>query len=251
MPASPQFSPFRPEDFRLYEPQNRSDETLNPKRLVVRQRLQAIGEAAKAALAEEGLGFERRESLHHPFSVNHFRVVAQWTSLFRDAKARKEFARAVGPDLGKDVDPGHANAALFASIDDEGITVGLRVGVEAWYDAQNLTNRCGKSDPERRALVELLRSAPGFLLRIHDWEKRYPTESISRDGVEEVLKYFQPGKHQLRCYRAIPKADPASTSAEFLGTLVEGMRKLAPLYRFIAWSPGNNWLLKGSGGFAS
>jgi hypothetical protein len=241
------FEAFRPGDFRLYESPNRSEESLNEKRLAVRRKLQAIGEAVQAALREGGLSLERRESLHHPFSVNHFRVVAQWTALFRDAKARKEFSRTVGPDLGKDVDPGHANAAFVVAIDEAGIEAGLRIGVEAWYDAQNLKNRCA-SDAARRELAELLRLAPGLVLRIHDWAKLYPTETASRDSVEELFRYFEPGKHRLACMRAIPKENPHATDAGLRETCVATLGSLAPLYAFAAWSPANNWLLKAGGG---
>ncbi len=247
MPAPISFTPFRPEDFRLYEPRNRSDDSLNARRLQVRHKLQAIGDAAKAALAKDGLALERRESLHHPFSVNHMRVVAQWTALFRDAKARRAFARAVGPDLGKDVDPGHANAAFFVSIDELGLQLGLRLGAEAWYDAQNLVQRCGSDDAGQRALAELLRAAPGFHLRLHDWATLHATDAIGRDQLLEVFRYFEIGKHQLRCYRTIGKDDPRACDAAFVDEAVAALRSLAPLYRFVAWSPDNDRLLRRDG----
>lgn len=247
MPAATPFVPFRPEDFRLFEPQNRSEESLNERRLAVRRKLQALGEAAQRALAADGLKLDRRESLHHPFSMNHFRVVAQWTALFRDAKGRKEFARVVGAELGKDVDPGHANASLAVAIDDEGLELGLRVGSEAWYDGQNVANRCS-TDAARRELADLLRAAPGFALRIHDWETRYKTDAIGRDEIEEVFKYYQPGKHRLTCARAIAKGEAAACSAGLAEAAVEALKALAPLYRWVAWSPENNWLMKAGGG---
>jgi hypothetical protein len=244
------FSPFRPEEFRLYEPQNRGDESLNEKRLAVRRKLQAIGEATRVALLADGLSLERRESLHHPFSVNHHRVVAQWTSLIRDAKARRAFARAVGPDLGKDVDPGHANVALMVAIDDLGLELGLRIGAEAWYDAQNLVNRC-RDGAGRAALLERLRAAPGFELRIHDWETRFPTDRAGPGAIDDLLRWFQPGKHRLSCTRAVSKSDPLATDAAFLGVAVDGLKALAPLYRFAAWGPENDALLRqGGAGFA-
>lgn len=248
MPATP-FAALRPEEFRLYEARHRGDETLNDKRLAVRRKLQAVGEALQAALAEEGLALERRESLHHPFGVNHHRVVAQWTSLFRDAKARRAFARAVGPDLGKDVDPGHANLSFFVSVDESGVQMGLQLGVEAWYDAQNLVNRCLRDDGARRELAERLRAAPGFALRIHDWETRYPTDRIGRDELDALFKYYRVGEHRLACARAIPKEDPRATSPELAAEACAALRSLAAAYRFIAWSPENDHLMRAGGGF--
>lgn len=242
---------FRAEEFRLYEPQNRGDESLNAKRLAVRQKLQTIGEAAKKELAKLGLGLERRESLHHPFSLNHNRVVAQWTSLFRDAKARKEFSRMVGPDLGKDVDPGNANLAFFVAINEDGIDFGLRLGELAWYDAQNFVNRCAKDDAARAAWTELLHRAPGFALRIHDWETRYATATLNRDQALEIFKYFQIGKHRLGIVQTIPKDDPRAASADFCGIACAGLAALAPAYQSMAWHPNNNFLMKGGAGFVS
>ena len=251
MPAAIPFVPFRAEEFRLYEPQNRGDESLNERRLAVRRKLQAIGEAAQRALAEAGLKLERRESLHHPFSMNHFRVVAQWTALFRDAAGRKAFSRFVGAELAKDVDPGHANASLACAVDDLGVEMGFRVGVEAWFDGQNLANRC-RTDAARRELADLVRAAPGFAMRIHDWETRYPTEKATREQIEEIFKYYQPGKHRLACTRAIARTDPAACAPSLVEIAAASLRALAPLYRFAAWSPENNHLLKaGGGGFVT
>ncbi|MBL8995028.1 MAG: hypothetical protein JNM63_16895, partial [Spirochaetia bacterium] len=246
---TPAFESFRPEDFRLYEPRNRGDDSLNARRLEVRHKLQAIGEAARAALAKEGLGLERRESLHHPFSVNHMRVVAQWTALFRDAKARRAFAAMVGPDLGKDVDPGNANICFFVSIDDNGLQIGLRVGEGAWYDAQNFIHQLG-TEAGRRNCIEAARRAAGFHFRIHDWAQLYPTDSFSRDSIDTILKYYKIGEHRLTCVRVLAKEDPQGCDPLFLQNAVSGLASLAGLYKFMAWSPENNHLLKPGGGFA-
>jgi hypothetical protein len=249
MPAIPEFQPFRPEDFRLYEPQNRSDDALNARRLEVRHKLQFIGDTLKKRLAAESLRLERRESLHHPFSVNHMRVVAQWTALFRDARARKEFARFVGPDLGKDVDPGNANLAFFVTIDEGGLAFGLRWSAEAWYDAQNFVNKYSKSDERRRELADLLKQAPSFHARIHDWATLYPCSRASRENLEEIIKYFRVGEHRLSVAQHVAKDDPAACSADFCGRAVGELAQLAPVYKALAWSPANNFLLSSGGGF--
>lgn len=249
MAAAPAFQPFRPEEFRLYESRNRSDDTLNGKRLVVRQKLQAIGEATKNALAKHGVGCERRESLHHPFSVNHMRVVAQWTSIFRDAKARKEFTKYVGPDLAKDVDPGNANFAFFVSIDESGLQFGLRLGAEAWFDAQNFVNKYSRNDLLRRELAEILKKTPGFHLRMHDWEKLYPTEKASREDLEEIFKYYRVGEHRWTCARSIPKDDPRAGAPDLCETTAASLASLSDIYKSIAWNPGNNYLTNAAGGF--
>ncbi|MBI3817433.1 MAG: hypothetical protein HY286_01985 [Planctomycetes bacterium] len=249
MPATPAFEPFRIEDFRLYETRNRGDESLNGRRLEVRHKLQAIGEAAKVKLAADGIVLERRESLHHPFSINHMRVVAQWTSLFRDAKARKTFARMVGPELGKDVDPGNANVAFFVSIDEGCIQIGIRLGENAWYDARNWIQPCEKSDPQRTAFVEIVRRSPGFYLRIHDWEKTWSTEKFTRDDFAEIIKYYKIGEHRFTFTRRINKSDPASGDPALLANAVESLHSLAPIYRCIAWTPDNDRLFQSGGGF--
>lgn len=249
MPEPVRFEAFRPEEFRLYESRNRGDESLNEKRLAVRHKLQAIGERARGELAALDLRLERRESLHHPFSINHNRVVAQWTSIFRDAKQRKEFAKMVGPELGKDVDPGNANVAFFVSIDEQSLQIGLRLGESAWYDAQNLTNRRARNAEQERVFIDIARSAPGFFFRIHDWETLYPTEKFSRDHTDEIFKYYKIGEHRLTCVRMIKKDDPAACSPAFADSAVAALLSLAPIYKYIAWSTENNYLIKG-GGFA-
>jgi hypothetical protein len=157
----------------------------------------------------------------------------------------------VGPDLGKDVDPGHANLAFFVSIDETGLQWGLRLGVEAWYDAQNFVNRCAKDEAACDAWRERLGRAPGFQVRIHDWETRYPSASLTRDDARELFKYYQVGKHRLTCARAVPAGDPLATSAELADAAAAGLAALAPGYEFMAWSPENNHLLGGAGGFRS
>lgn len=177
-------------------------------------------------------------------------MVAQWTSIFRDAKQRKEFARVVGPELGKDVDPGNANAAFFVSINEDGLQLGLRLGEAAWYDARNLTNHFSKSENERRELVNLVRAVAGFQFRIHDWEKLYPSEKFTRDDMLEILKYYKTGEHRLSFYRSIQKSDPLACSANFFDISVSALRSLAPVYKFAAWSRDNNYLFQSGGGFA-
>jgi hypothetical protein len=234
--------PFEARDFAVFEEAYQKNPDYDAHRLRVRRRLAAIAEEARGKLGEHGLRLERRDSLHRPFSFNRGRVVAQWVYLLREGKDRKAFRSIVGPEVGADLDPAFQNAHLVLAVDEAGVEAGLRVHKEAWVDAQNWKNAIGDA-PGREGFRQLLNALPeGFGLRIHDWKKVYDCPKVNRDDVEEFAKYFTPGEHGARVFRSVARSDPGAIAAELPSRLAEALVALAPLYRFLAWSPENDRL---------
>lgn len=241
MPAK-SFEPFLRPEFELYRPELRRDEAYNPQRLVVRRKLKALADRAKAEAKEQGEEFDLRESLHNPHPFNHKSVVAQWTYLTRTAKEKKVFKSLFGDALGKDVDPAYSNVYLAFAVDHDGFLIALRIHPEAWYDALNLKNKLS-DEAQMKRWVELLRSLPpGYDITVEGWRRAYPCATAQRDEQRELFKMYTPGEHRLILRRAIPKDDPLATSAELADVALQGFHALIPLYRFAAWSEENAWL---------
>lgn len=241
MPPRP-IQPFQRPEFELYRKELRRDEAYNPQRLVVRRKLKALADRAKAEAKEAGQEFDLRESLHNPHPFNHKSVVAQWTYLTRTAKEKKVFKSLFGDALGKDVDPAYSNIYLAFAVEHEGFLIALRIHPEAWYDALNLKNKC-TDEAQLAEWVELLRATPeGFEITVEGWHRRYPCAKAQRDEQRELMKLYKPGEDRLVIRRQVAKDDPLACSEELAEQALAGFHALIPLYRFAAWSEENAWL---------
>lgn len=235
---------FEPGDFHALGDRLAKDPQYNDRRLVARRKLLALAKrVSKSLAAEPGLKLDVRSSLHHPHAFNGMRVGRLWSSLFRVKSDKQKLKRVLGPELAKDLDSAHKNACLVLSMTDADLRVSFEVGPDAWYDGQNLKKRIAAEGLDGW-LAELNR-LDGFSLRMHDWKGEWSCGSLTTDRLEEYLGYYVPGEHRLKVERSWPVTGPTLDIACGPGvtdSLADELARLAPLYRFVAWSAEADFL---------
>ena len=236
------------QDFAAYEPHRQRDAEYNAYRLAVRRKLGLHGKHLQQLLETEAdLELKSRTSLERPYKFNLGRVGSQWAYLSRSPKDKKALQARVGPALGKDVDTHYIQTTLVVSVDSEGLEQALRIHSLAWWDGQNLKLKC--SDPEHLdEWLDLLNSLPqGFILFMDNWKKEYPCGRLHAQDLRAYFKTYTPGEHWLNLRRRIPAALACSLDEDLTAFLEEGALALAPLYRFLAWTPDNDHLFDEDG----
>lgn len=234
---------FEEGDFRALSEGLDRDPQYNDRRLAARRRLLTLGKRAVAAAARAGTTLECRTSLHHPHAMNGMRVRRLWAYLTRGKAQKKRLAAVLGPELGKDLDAAYRNVYLCLALEAEALEASLRIHPDGWYDGQNLKNKV-----EREGVGEwreLLNGLGGFRLRIADWKGEWRCGELTPEALEEFLGYYTPGEHGLAVERRFPApagARGAALEPAAADTLVEEVLRLAPLYRFTAWTPENDFL---------
>ena len=235
---------FEESDFRALVPPLASNPDYNAHRLAARRRLLALGKRAAAAASELDLALECRTSLHHPHQFNGNRVQRIWAYLTRAKKEKTALKRMLGPELGKDLDSAYRNAYLCIAIEGAALEVSLRIHPDGWYDGQNLKNRVAREGV--KPWLSVLNALDGFRLRLHDWKGEWRCGSLEPEKLEEFLKYYTPGDHQLAVEKRYPAPEGARAGALETGCADELLReclRLVPLYRFAAWSKESDFLL--------
>lgn len=235
---------FEESDFRALMPPLAANPDYNAHRLAARRKLLALGKRAVAAAGALGVALECRTSLHHPHQFNGNRVTRLWAYLTRAKKEKSALKRQLGPELGKDLDSAFRNAYLCIGLEGAALEVSLRIHPDAWYDGQNLVNRV-KREGVKPWLAQL-NALSGFRLRLHDWKGEFHCGTLTPERLEEFLKYYTPGDHQLAVERRYPAPEGARGGVFEPGCADELQRellRLVPLFRFTAWSQESDFLL--------
>jgi hypothetical protein len=244
-----ELAPFEDGDFHaLSEPLNR-DPQYNDRRLVTRRKLGVIARIALEQLIADAkqsggaLDLASRTSLHQPHMFNHNKVRRMWAYICRGKKEKTRLRQTIGAELAKDLDAAYRNAHLCVAIESDALEVSLRIHPEAWFDGQNLVHRTKKEG--LAVWLALLNSTPGFRLRLDNWKGEWICGQITSDWLREFFKYYKPGELGMSIERRWPAPSGARAAALDAGVpaqLVDELRKLAPLYRFTAWSQESDFL---------
>ena len=247
-PTAAALGPFEPWDFEaLADGRCRSAE-YNDHRLRARRRLLAMAkEVAKRSKAAD-LPLEPRTSIHNPHQFNGNRVSRLWAYLVRPKAAKTKLKRVLGADLAKDLDQAYKNLYLCIAVEHGALEVSLRIHPDAWYDGQNLVRRTKAEGPE--GWLQVLNTLDGFRLGLADWKGEWRCGSLTLEQVEEYLRHYTPGEHQLVLERRWPvPTDPAAREAvlseEVPGILMDEVLRLVPAFRYMAWSSESDYLFGG------
>jgi len=240
---------FEEGDFHALSEGLARDPQYNDRRLLARRKLGAIAKEALARITADAkrdgaeLDLAQRTSLHQPTVFNHMRVRRLWAYVCRGRKEKARLKKVLGAELAKDLDAAYRNAYLCVALEADAVEVSLRIHPDAWYDAQNLSKRLDREGPE--VWIALLNTLDGYRLRLDDWKGEWPCGKLDRDRIAEYRRFWKPGEMGLaveRRWPAPPGARGPALAPEVPRLLVEELRKLAPLYRFTAWSGESDFL---------
>ncbi len=239
-----ELSGFEEGDFHALSESLSRDPQFNDRRLIARRKLGAIGKlAARRLKTEASIELTSRTSLHNPHVFNHMRVKRLWVYLCRAKSEKSRLRQVLGAELAKDLDAAYRNAFLCVALESDAIEVSLRIHPDGWYDGQNLINRVKQEGSS--GWLEILNRLDGFFLRLDDWKGEWRCGALTSDKLGEFLKYYKPGEHALRVERKYPAPAGhrgAALAPEAPAHLVEELLRLAPLYRFAAWSKESDFL---------
>jgi hypothetical protein len=241
--AAPELIPFEDGDFQSLSPAVNRDPQFNDRRLLARRKLLSLAKVFAARAHEQGLDLDVRTSLHAPSTFNHMQVKRLWCYAARAKPEKKRLKGVLGADLAKDLDAAYRNAYICCALEHDALEVSLRIHADAWFDGQNLVGRVKKEGTAgwRARLNEL----PGFRLRLHDWKGEWPCGNLTREQLEEFLRFYKPAEHLLAVERRWPAAQGARgplLAPETPALVVDEMLRLLPLYRFTAWSQESDHL---------
>jgi hypothetical protein len=238
-PAGPLF--FTESDFEAFRKEKWRSPEFNNERLKVRRKLTAMGKLLTRRLEAAGLPLEMRASLSHPYTYNKFSVDSLWIYWSRPDAERRKLKKLLGRELGKDLDPNYVHCILVFGLDVSKVDVALKVHSAAWWDGQNLKNKCrtAAAVSEWTAILNVL---PGFVLSIHDWKKEYRCGALLPGELSNFFEYYVPGEHWLHLRRSIARGDAALTQPSIVDDLGADLVRLIPAYRFVAWTPENDHL---------
>jgi hypothetical protein len=244
-----ELAPFEEGDFHALSESLARDAQYNDRRLTTRRKLGAIGKCAVDAIAVDAarsgraLELAQRTSLHQPHMFNHMRVRRMWTYITRGKPEKSRLKRVLGAELAKDLDAAYRNAYFCAAIEDGALEVSLRIHPDAWFDGQNLVQRTKK---EGLAFwLALLNGTPGYRLKLDNWKGEWICGQLESGWLAEFFKYYKPGELGMSIERRWPApagARAALCAPEVPRMLVDELRRLAPLYRYAAWSEESDFL---------
>ncbi len=235
---------FKPTDFARFQEELARDSIHNAERLEVRRKLDAFGKRLSKRLEAKDLAFASRASLHHPFRFNAYKVDSQYVYLSRADKERKSLKKILGVDLGKDLDQNYVHVILALEIHEHGLEVALRIHQNAWWDGENFKRQVN-SEPHRQQVVDALRAAPGFDLRVHDHRRKHPCDAMTVEELVETIGYYTPGEHWLHVEQSLGREEEYVTEPGLEGRLADEFEDLVKLYRVIRWTPKNDFLFGG------
>lgn len=238
---------FEEWDFAALSPAHEREVEWNDRRLNARRRLLTLAKMFTDGLREEqDLQLDVRTSIHNPHAFNGNRVRRLWAYITRPKAEKTRLRKVLGRDLAKDLDSAYRNAYLCLALEHDRLEVSLRIHPDGWYDGQNLKKRVEKEGVG--GLLEVLRALEGFQLRLHDWRGEWRCgPELSPEGLEEFLRFWTPGEHQLVVDRRwpVPQEGPVRQAAcgpGVPGELLAELARLVPLYRFGVWSKESDHL---------
>jgi hypothetical protein len=237
---------FEEWDFEALAPQHARSSESNEHRLRARRKLLGLAKVfARDLRQRSGLALEARTSLHNPHAFNGNKVQRLWAYLMRPKAEKTRLRKVLGRDLAKDLDQAYRNAYLCIGLEHELLEVSLRIHPDAWFDGQNLIRRVEAEGVQ--AWLAILNRLDGFQLRLHDWKGEWLCGALTPEALQEFLRFYTPGEHQLVVDRrwpvpAAPGARAAACGPKVPGTLLAELARLEELYRFAVWSEESDFL---------
>lgn len=231
---------FQKNEFNYFSPDYKRSKEINKLRLNVKRKFAEIGKILIKDL-KKVVDVKPLTSLHHPYIYNRFAVESIWLYFTPKPDTYKELSSILGKELSKDLTNQYNHTLLIAGIEYNGLFISLKIHPSAWWDGQNIKNKC-KDKAQCEHFVNLLREHQNFYLRLHEWPRKYECHNIKVSHIHEFFKYYTPGEHWFHLNYDISKEMELATSETFSELVKKTLIQLIPLYKFIKWTPDNNYV---------
>ncbi|NUM35178.1 MAG: hypothetical protein HUU50_11575 [Candidatus Brocadiae bacterium] len=232
---------FYSSEFEFFQAEQKRNKGWNEYRLKVRRKLHLLGKEILVALQNKGLQVDLTSSLHHPYIHNRFAVEGIWAYFSPAPQEYGELEKILGQDVAQDLKVHYNHTLLLVGIEHQGLFVSMKIHPLAWWDGQNLKNKCQNRE-KCKEFLELLHKLSGFCLKLDDWPNLHKCENITLSSLDQYFRYYIPGKHWFHLDNRVSKENPLATSAEFSLFALNQILSLIDVYRFIRWQPSNNYV---------
>jgi len=218
---------FSLEDFEYFEGNKARDKEYDGNRLAVKRKLQTIG---KKILQDIEQPLQLQTSLHHPYIYNNYRVNSMWLYFCPSKQELKPLSQILGSVLAQDLKKHYQHTILFTQIDYEGITTGLKIHPQAWWDGQHVQQQAKENAPE---FLQILKKLKDFTWQLHDWPNKQLCHTLTLDHIKRYFKFYNPGEHWFTVQHYTAKTELEILQPGFVHTLQSQYKQLIPLYNFV------------------
>ena len=239
------FAGFRVEDFDAYQRKKWRSNSYTLARREAKDRILALTRAVEAELKEDLEDLELGASEEAPSVANGRQVKAQWVFFTRGSDARAGLKRFLNKtDLMSganlfDIAVQHQHACLILRLDDRGLGVGIELASKASVDIENVSKKLSHEDP-RKDLVAILQNLPNNSQLI--WrDKAMAVIDIGEEQLAELQPTLLTNSSSLKIEAILPRDEEILLTEALIGTVEEQVAAFIPLYRFLAWSPENDY----------
>lgn len=239
------FAGFRDEDFDAYHRKKWRSNSYTLARREAKDRILALARALASELEEELADLELGASEEAPSVANGRQVKAQWVFFTRNADARNGLKRFLNKtDLMSganlfDIAVNHQHACLILRLDERGFAVGVELASKATVDLDNVAKKLSHEDT-RTDLVEILQSLPNHSQLV--WrDERTPTIDVTVEQLAALPDALNAHSSTLKFESLLPRDEEILQTEALIGTVEEQVAAFIPLYRFLAWSPENDY----------
>ena len=238
------FTGFTETDFDAYAPQKWSSHAYNRQRLEIKEKLLALAKDLQFNNPDNLLACEA--SAEHPTLWNQKRVDSAQLIFFRDAQAKKELDQLMSRSQQMSEllnDPTRKHVFLSLRINQELLTVALRLHPEARIDRQNLEKKM-HDEWEKQTFLGLLQELPDSHQVWIEGGKPHNAHTVSDQSFAAIYgEFIGPQASWLCIGTGLPRQVAVGTPPDVLTQHChKELLALLPLYRFVAWTKNNDFL---------
>lgn len=241
------FAGFSDADFDAYLPKKVLSHVYNRERLETKQKLLALGSMVGGQmLGSDRAPLAREASAEHPALWNHKRVECQELFFSRHAQARQEIEGLIDKQrtlasLIDDPTPQRKHIVLVVGIDSKHVEIALKLHSDARIDRDNLERKCSDYF-HRERLTTILRSLPEpYRIGVVGGTMHEPKD-IDDDTLQALVAELASTGSRLDVARSFPRTDPALGGPTFVDIVLEELKRLLPIFHFIAWTRDNDFV---------
>lgn len=239
------FAGFRNADFDAYQRKKWRSNAYTLARREAKDRVLALCRSVADELQEELTDLELGASDEAPSVANGRQVKAQWVFFTRFAEARAGLKRFLNKtDLMSganlfDIAIHHQHACLIVRLDERGLALGVELASKATVDLENAAKKLGYEDG-RKDCLEILANLPNETQLV--WrDERTPVIDVSDAQLATLHTDLTARSSTLKFEALLPRDEEILRTDALIGTAEEVLAAFIPLYRFLAWSPENDY----------